>query len=404
LNRDVSETPNTKKTIRADGLHLQKVRTLQDLKVFYQVPFHVYQDNQYWVAPFWREIHGFFKKNNVFWSHAEAKLFILWDHETVVGRVAAIIDHAYCKTMGKQIGFFGFFECINDYTAASVLFQAAQDWLVRKGMRIMQGPIDGRVDMGCGFLYDGFDVRPTILSTYTPAYYVSYAEQFGLRKSRDLFLYHIDLSAPLPRKLEEKARQCIAQGVRVRRFNRLRSRRELSWWVDLFLQTFSHHWGFVPVSGQEVWTRFGVKQIRWFVDSSLFLVAEWNKQPVAYLWATPDYNQVFQKMQGRLGPLQVLHFLRRQKTINTGKLHLIGIKKEFQNKNIGSLLNYTVLVEMKNRGYVGAEVGWIDEHNTAAHTTIALTDARLSKKHRVFEKDLAESIATEEGRREKPIE
>ncbi|PNX53135.1 MAG: hypothetical protein BV458_06085 [Thermoplasmata archaeon M9B2D] len=404
MNQDVSETPNTKKNSRTDGLRLQKVKTLQDLKVFYQVPFHLYQDNLYWVAPFWREIHGFFKKNNVFWSHAEAELFILWDHETAVGRIAAIIDHAYCETMEKQIGFFGFFECINDYTAASVLFQAAEDWLVCKGMRIIQGPIDGRIDMGCGFLYDGFDVRPTILSTYTPAYYISHAERFGLRKSRDLFSYHIDLTAPLPKHLEEKSRQCIVQGVQVRRFNRLRSRRELSWWVDLFLQTFSGHWGFVPVSKEEVRTRFGVKQIRWFVDSSLFLVAEWNRQPVAYLWATPDYNQVFQKMHGQLGPFQLLRFLLTKKTINTGKLHLIGIKGEFRNKNIGSLLNYQVLVEMKNRGYVGAEVGWIDEQNTAAHITIALTEARLSKKHRVFEKDLAENVAQKDGRREKPID
>ncbi|PNX45708.1 MAG: hypothetical protein BV459_07875, partial [Thermoplasmata archaeon M11B2D] len=97
-------------------------------------------------------------------------------------------------------------------------------------------------------------------------------------------------------------------------------------------------------------------------------------------------------------------FLLTKKTINTGKLHLIGIKGEFRNKNIGSLLNYQVLVEMKNRGYVGAEVGWIDEQNTTAHTTIALTGARLSKKHRVFEKDLAENVAPKDGRRGKPID
>jgi hypothetical protein len=333
-------------------------------------------------------MNGFFKKTNLFWSHAEGQLFIIYKQNKVVGRIAALIDHAYCKTVGEDIGFFGFFECINDFTVACALFQAAEDWLCSKGMRLMQGPIDGRVDVGCGFLLSGFDIRPTILSSYSPPYYVTFAERFGLKKSRDLFLYSIDLTKPLPRKLEEKAQQCDASGVAIRPFNRLRATQELAWWAAVFLETFSDHWGYVPVSAEEVTTRFGIKQIRWFVDASLFLVAEWNSEPVAYLWATPDYNQVFQKMNGRLGPFQLLRFLLTQRTIHSGKLHLIGIKKEFRDKNIASLLNYRALLEMKNRGYTVAEVGWIDEQNQIAQTTIALTGAKVYKKHRVFEKDL----------------
>jgi len=331
---------------------------------------------------------GFFKKKNPFWSHAECSLFIARKNNKVIGRIAAIIDHAYCKAIGEKIGFFGFFECVGDYECARALFQSAQDWLLLKKMTVMRGPIDGRIDVGCGFLFTGFDSRASVLSTYSPAYYLSFAEKFGFSKSRDFFHYSIDLTKPLPMELEEKARQCLATGVQVRPFNRLRTRKELNWWTPLFLETFSEHWGFVPVSPEEVKTRFGVKQLRWFVDSRLFLIAERNGSPVAYLWATPEYNQIFQKMRGRLGPVELLRFLFTQRTINVGKLQFIGIKKEVRHQNIGSLLNYKALVEMKKRGYASAEVGWIDEHNMVAHTTIALTGATLFKKHRVFEKDL----------------
>jgi hypothetical protein len=341
-----------------------------------------------WVAPFWKEMKDFFKKSNPFWSHAECSLFIVSKHNKVIGRIAAIIDHSYCKATGEKIGFFGFFECTEDFECANVLLQTAQDWIVSKGMKIMRGPIDGRIDVGCGFLYDGFQSPPSLLSSYSPAYYISYAEKFGLKKFHDLLLYYIDLTKPLPKVLEEKAQQCIASGIHVRRFNRLRTRKELQWWIPLFLETFSDHWGYVPVSSEEVKTRFGVKQLRWFIDSKLFLVAEYQGVPVAYIWSTPDYNQVFQKMNGRLGPFELLRFLCTQRNITVGKLHFIGIKKEFRNQHIGSLLNYRILAEMKNRGYTGAEVGWIDEHNTVAHTTIAITGAIVYKKHRVFEKDL----------------
>lgn len=329
---------------------------------------------------------SFFHTNNPFWSHAEAQLFLVKKDNKTVGRIAAIIDRSYCTLVGEDVGFFGFFECVNDFKCAKALLSAAENWLIAKHMNVMRGPIDGRVDVGCGFLALGYDQRCSLLSSYSPAYYVTFAEQYGLKKIRDLLLYHVDLSKPLPKRLEEKAKECLASGVQVRPFNRLRTGHELGWWVQLFLETFADHWGYVPVSAEEVKTRFGIKQLRWFVDRRLFLVAEWDGTPVAYLWSTPDYNEVFQKMNGRLGPVQLLQFLSSKQTIKTGKLHLIGINKQHRQKHIGSLLNYQVLLEMKNRGYTSAEIGWIDEQNTNAHSTIALTGAQVIKKHRVFEK------------------
>jgi hypothetical protein len=333
-------------------------------------------------------LNDFFKKNNPFWSHAECALFLVKKNNIIVGRIAAIIDYKFCEAAGENIGFFGFFECINDTDAAQGLLQVAQDWLMEKKMSKMRGPIDGRVDVGCGFLLSGFDSRPSVLSSYSPAYYLSFAESFGMKKIRDLLLYTIDLTKPLPPKLEDKARQCAASGVKLRPFHRIRTGQELNWWIDFFLETFAEHWGYVPVSPKEVRTRFGVKQMRWIVDPKLFIIAEYQGTSVAYLWATPEYNQIFQKMNGRLGLRQVILFLLTKRQIHSGKLHLVGIKKEFRDKNIGSYLNYTVLAEMKKRGYTAAEVGWIDEENISAHTTIAITGANLYKKHRVYEKSL----------------
>jgi hypothetical protein len=372
----------------AQDITVELVREFKDFKLFYRVPFQLYREDPFWVAPFWNEVKDFFKNDNPFWSHAQCALYIVRKNDDAIGRVAAIIDEKYCQVVGEQIGFFGFFECTNDTDAACALLQTAQDWLVEKKMNVMRGPIDGRVDVGCGLLLSGFDSRPSVLSSYSPAYYLAFVDRFGMKKIRDVFLYYIDLTKPIPSKLEEKARQCAASGVTLRPFHRLRTGRELKWWIDFFLETFTEHWGYVPVQPDEVRTRFGVKQLRWVVDPRLFLIAEFEGSPVAYLWATPEYNEIFQSMKGRLGPRQILSFFCTKHRIHTGKLHLIGIKKEFRDKNIGSYLNYAVLTEMKRRGYTGAEVGWIDEENSAAHTTIARTGATLYKKYRVFDKML----------------
>ena len=382
------ETNNYQKKYFFNDLCIESVNSYNDFKIFYKFSFNLYKDNKYWIPPFWYEFKDFFKKKNPFWSHAECKLFIAKKKDKVVGRVAAIIDNKFCEKIGKKIGYFGFFECIQDYECAYALLQTAQDWLVLKEMNVMRGPIDGRVDVGCGFLYYGFDLEPSLLSSYSPKYYISFAEKFRMQKSRDLITYYIDLNKPIPEKLKEKAMICNESGIKIRHFNRLRTNKELKWWVDFFLETFEDHWGYVPVSTEEVKTRFGVKQMRWIVDPGLFLIAENKGLPVAYLWSTPEYNQIFKKVNGRLGPIQILSLLLSKGRIRKGKLHLIGIKKEFRNYNIGSCLNYDALVEMKNRGYNGAEVGWIDEENAVAHKTISITGATVYKKHRVFEKNL----------------
>jgi hypothetical protein len=371
-----------------DNITISTVISKKDLKKFYRVPWTIYKNDNNWVPPLWMEFKAFFKKNNPFWSHAEKKLFLIKKKGLIVGRIAAIIDYKYIETVGKKIGFFGFFECINDFKCAEALFKTAEDWLVSKKMNIMRGPINGRVDVGCGFLKTGFKSRPSILSSYSPEYYLSFAEKYDMKKSRDQLLYYIDLTKPIPKKLEEKAKKCANSGFKIRRFKRLRTEKELKWWIDMFLETFSEHWGYIPASKDEVRIRFGIKNLRWFVDSKLFLIAEYKGSPVAYIWSTPDYNQVFKNLNGRLGLLQIIKYFFLKRYINKGKLPLIGIKKEFRNRNIASYLNYLTIIEMKKRNYIGAEVGWIDEKNKSANETIKITGAKLYKKFRVFDKKI----------------
>ncbi|UCF50374.1 MAG: hypothetical protein JSU91_02520 [Thermoplasmatales archaeon] len=373
---------------KKDNITVSEVISNKDFKDFYNVSFKIYKEDENWVPPFWNEYKAFFKKNNPFWSHGKYKLFTVSKKEKIVGRIAAIIDYKYCEMVGKKIGFFGFFECINDYNYAEILLNSAQNWLSLKDMSVMRGPINGRVDIGCGFLETGFGSPPCFFSSYSPPYYLQFAEKFNMKKARDQLLYYIDLTKPIPKRLLEKANKSAESGIKIRKFNRFRTKKELKWWIDLFLETFSEHWGYIHASREEVRTRFGIKQLRWFVDKDLFLIAEYEGSPVAYIWSTPDYNQIFKKFNGRLGPFQFLQYLLLKRQINIGKLPIIGIKKEFRNQNIASYLNYLTLIEMKKRGYIGAEVGWFDEGNSSAKATIAITGAKLYKKFRVFDKKI----------------
>lgn len=370
------------------NIKISVVTTEKELKKFYRIPWLVYKDDKHWVAPFWIELGNFFKSKNPFWTHAETRLYIAYKDNVAVGRVAAFVDQKFFETAKEKVGFFGFFECIKDFKVVSALLDASKKWLTSKGMSIMRGPINGRIDVGCGFLYEGFGETPYILASYSPDYYIDFAKDYGMEKSRDLMVYYMDLKNPIPKYLKDAAERCEALGVKIRGFNRLRAGKEIKWWITLMKDTFSAHWGFIPASDEEVKTRFGVKQARWFVDSGLFLVAEIDNEPIAFKWTTPDYNQVFKEMDGKFGIIEGIKFTLNKSKITRGRLNFVGIRKEHRGKGIGSGMNYYTMLEMKRRGYSGAECGWIDEKNVASLRTIEKTGAKYYKKYRVYEKKI----------------
>src|SRR5207249_10299772 len=53
-----------------------------------------------------------------------------------VGRIAAIKNDAHTREHGDRVGFYGFFESVNEQAVANALFEAAAGWLDRKSTRL----------------------------------------------------------------------------------------------------------------------------------------------------------------------------------------------------------------------------------------------------------------------------
>ena len=371
------------------NLTIQVVNSMEEFKKFYDLSFKIYSKRDKWVAPFWSEVRDLFRTDQLFWSHSECQLLLAYRNNEVVGRIATTIDHSLAELDKTSIGFFGFFECINDYTVAKGLLDTAKNWLKDKGMKEMHGPVNGRVDVGSGFVIKGFKTLPYLLGHYSKDYYVDFMEQYVMKKDRDLVSYHIDLTKDIPEKVKESAIRTEQKGITYRKFNRLHFRRDLKWWISMLMEEFADHWGYTTSSESEVMERFGIKQLRYIVDPPLFLIAMYEGQPIGFRWSLPDYNQVFEGMNGKLGLFGLLKvLLTRRRKIDRGRFIIMGIKEKYRGMGIGTYLNYHTLVEMKKRGYTSAEYGWIDEKNIASCKAGEKIGGELYKIYRVYKTDL----------------
>ncbi len=369
-------------------IEISVVKTKKDLYNFFKTSEYIYKKDNLWVQPLWIEIKDFFKKNNPFWNHAESCLFIAYKNDKPVGRIASFIDYNYCKKTGEKIGFFGFFECIDDYKVAYELFEKNKTWHQSKKTKIIYGPINGRIDNSLGFLLKGYNKEPSFNSSYSPKYYIDFAEKYGMVDSKIFLEYIVDLDKITSQLLKENINNFNDADITIRRFRRLQANKDIDIFKDLLNETFSSHWGFTWFSKDEIKNRFGIKQARWILDPKLFLFAEKNDKPIGFIFSFPDYNQILKKFNGKIRLKESLYFILNQKNINRGKLHVIGCIKKYHNKNVASLLNYQMLLNMIELGYKEAVIGPVDNNNIQSISIIRKIQGKLSKKFLILEQKI----------------
>ncbi|HNW24726.1 MAG TPA: GNAT family N-acetyltransferase, partial [Candidatus Cloacimonas sp.] len=136
----------------------------KQLKDFILLPFKLYQKEPNWVPPLISDQKKFFNpKKNPYYDHSEVKLFLAQKDGETVGRISAHSNTQHNKEHNENIGFFGFFECIEEQEVANALFDAAFLWNSYRNFTSMRGPLNFSVNEECGLLIQGFETPPMVM-------------------------------------------------------------------------------------------------------------------------------------------------------------------------------------------------------------------------------------------------
>ena len=177
-----------------------------DTKAFITFPRRVYTNDRHWVPPLLLDRKAFLNpRKNPFFQHAQVQLFLARQHGTIVGRIAAIINHAHDQYHRERAGFFGLFECLPDSeAAATALFTATEEWIRERGAAFLRGPISlSSNELDCGLLVDGFESSPVFQSSYNPPYYARLIEAHGFAKCKDLLAFLRYCDPPISPRLQQ---------------------------------------------------------------------------------------------------------------------------------------------------------------------------------------------------------
>ena len=179
---------------------------------FLRLPWRIYHDDPNWVPPVLAFQKDFLDpRTGPFFEFGEAQYFLAYHEGQPAGRISAHINRLHNQYHDPEDGFFGFFECIPNVNVAAALFEAATDWLSRRGKKRLIGPLNFSVYDEMGLLVEGFDTMPAIFQTHNPPYYIDLFTDLGFTKVLDWYALKItqrDIDVP---RLERRLQQ-ILQG------------------------------------------------------------------------------------------------------------------------------------------------------------------------------------------------
>lgn len=374
-------------------VEIKRIEPGENVSEFLKVPHVVFQGDPQWIAPvdmlFTEQLDP---KKNPFFEHAEAVYFVAKKDGKLVGRCTAQIDHEHQKRYGDAAGFFGFFDTIEDPEVAKALLDAASAWLKERGMKTIRGPVSLSINEELGCLVNGFDTPPYMMMPHHRPYQGGLIEGQGFAKLKDVFAWSYTVG-DVPARAQRAHDQMMAEpSLKVREVDLKQADRDMRIVMDIFNDTWSNNWGFVPMTEGEL--RKTVQDFKMILEPKIALIAEIDGEPAAIAIAMPNLNEAARDLNGSLFPFGWAKFLWRLKVsgTRTARLILLGVRKKYRDQKKWMPLSVALYAMMNNRaralGMTGGELGWTLEDNAAVNVGIKAMGAKPYKTYRVYEKSL----------------
>lgn len=367
-------------------MEIKEVTNKKLLKDFVTFPLILYKNDPFYAPPLIKDMMEHLTDKNPFFKRAKAKFFIAYKNGKPLGRIAAIVNYAHLEFHRDNVGFFGLFECINDHTVANALFDKAKEFLKENNLQKMRGPMNLSTNEECGFLYEGFDTPSMIMIPYNPSYYNELAESYGMKKVKDLYCFLAPVPDKLPLKIERIAQFAEKQGIKARTVKLKNLTQELYAFMEVYNSAWAQNWGFIPITKEEI--DYMAKKLKPIALPELVIVAEKNDEPVGFFGAIPDFNEVLRKIKGRLTPWAILKALYYRRKIESIRLLLFGVKKEFRHKGVESIMLREAFKGAKKYGFKKVEFSWILEDNFDTINLTQIINAQRYKTLRIYEMNI----------------
>jgi hypothetical protein len=349
-------------------MQLLEVTTPQLAKEFLRVNTTINKNDPNYIQPLDKDINDVFdKKKNKAFRHGEVTRWILKDSKgNLIGRIAAFVNKKY-KNKGDDVptGGIGFFDCINDQSAADLLFDVAKHWLMQRGMEAMDGPINfGERDRWWGLLVKGFE-PPIYCLNYNPPYYQQLFEHYGFKNFFNQVCFALKTAEVNMPKFRQRHADCAKDpNFSSSHIKKDQLEKFAKDFAVVYNKAWAGHGGLKQLEEKVVLKMF--QSMKPVMDEKICWFVYYKNEPIGIWVNLPDLNQWFKYLHGKFDLWHKLKFLWVKKTKHCDKFVglVFGIVPEWQGKGVDSyLIVEGAKVIQPKPLYEKYEMQWIGEFN-----------------------------------------
>jgi GNAT superfamily N-acetyltransferase len=233
-----------------------------------------------------------------------------------------------------------------------------------------------------------FEHCPSFMMPYNAAYYDAHIKVCGYEKATDFFAYHLEVADFQYTMKMQRINDYLKKryNVRFRTVNLKDFQREGALIREIYNDAFSTHYGYLPFELDEFY--YMAKDMTQVMDKNLLFVLEINEETVGFLLALPNLNTALRHLpKGKLFPFGFLKLLWHKRNINRVRVINIAIRQRFQHLGLGSLFYEEVIKRLKSGNYIGGEISWVVETNTAMINAAEALGGKIGKVYRLYQKN-----------------
>lgn len=334
---------------------------------FFAAPFNAYGPESLYVSPLKSDLKRFVdaQQNPLFTSAEDISIFSVEHNDLPVGRICAHVHRKSNLKYQCNQAYFGYFDCINDQPAASMLLEAAELWAKSRGYDEIVGNFNLTAMQQIGVITAHFDKAPFTDLVYNPPHIPRLLEAFGYKAEFPMTTFSLDLTKVEPPAIGPKQQVIMNDSdfeflpITRRNVNiRLEQARHI-------LNTaFANNPMFVPVSEAEF--HFQAKDMAWIIDPRISAMLAWRGDPIATILCVPDMNPFLQRVKSRMSVTAPLHFLKHKLCNCRAVLIFSAVVPEWQGRGVNPVVLRRVITAMQDAGYTVLGNTWIADVNPAS--------------------------------------
>ncbi len=369
-------------------IELKKVISKKDIMTFLQFPVDLYKNEPHYIPQLFMEDKKLFdEKKEAFYNKGKVESYLAYQGDKVVGRISCIVNNEHNKLHKDEVGFFGFFDTINNEKVSEALLNKAKEYALANGKDTLRGPMNFSVSHTVGSLIKGFDLDPVLLTPYNFDYYNDLYTKYGFEKAMDFYSYQFTKAQGIPEKLARVANAMQERGKFELKFIQKKDLKRVVKEIQvIYNDAWKENWSFLPLSDDDI---AGLaSELAPLLEPSLSYMVYDKGLPVGCMITLPNINEVLKGSNGKLlskGFLKLVGVVLGLKKVKGVRTIIMGVLESHRRKGVEAILIHKTIVEGQKLGYQEADLSWILENNVMMNRQLEKMDANRYKEHRVYD-------------------